>query len=151
MKCLAAMDIDGDKIISLKEFKVFYFKHQKAVILEADLRLSAQNAEAIGKRNNYNTDEAEKLEYENQSYDPDTPRAVKYQFDQLQAAAEARRGGSPSRDDRMEARRQQMAADEAARAKPSNSKGRMEPVAEPSAADLYKQYARDAAAGGRAN
>jgi len=83
MKCLAAMDIDGDKIISLKEFKVFYFKHQKAVILEADLRLSAQNAEAIGKRNNYNTDEAEKLEYGNQSYDPDTARAVKYQLDQF--------------------------------------------------------------------
>merc|ERR1712086_416577 len=120
MKCLAAMDIDGDKVISLKEFKVFYFKHQKAVILEADQRLSAQHAESIGKRNNYNTAEAEKLEFENQSYDPasiprHTARAVKYQFDQL-----------------------------------SNSKGRFEPVAELSAADLYKQYARDAAAGGRA-
>merc|ERR1712086_519733 len=135
MKCLAAMDIDGDKTISLKEFKVFYFKHQKAVILEADQRLSAQNAEATGKRNNYNTAKAEKLEYGNQSYDPESEkharvhaRAVKYQFDQLSNSQDWPVRSPPQFD----------------------SQGRFEPVAELSAADLYKQYARDAAAVGRA-
>lgn len=69
MKCLAAMDINGDNTISLKEFKVFYFKHQKAVIQEADERLSAGNAAAVGKRNNFNSAPAVKLEFDNQSYD----------------------------------------------------------------------------------
>jgi len=73
MRCLQAMDIDGDKTISIKEFKVFYFKHAKALIQEADARLSAENAESVGKRNNYKlvaeNANAEPLVFENQSYD----------------------------------------------------------------------------------
>jgi Ca2+-binding EF-hand superfamily protein len=73
MRCLQAMDIDGDKTISLKEFKVFYFKHAKALIQEADARLSAENAEAVGKRNNYKLAAAnaqeEALVFKNESYD----------------------------------------------------------------------------------